>query len=163
METKEKTFVRLGFNKKDTSELIDQVNILISSYHVHYQKLRNFHWNVTGKDFFDLHDKFEELYNFSKVNIDDLAERVRVFGAFPTATLQEYLDSSKIKEPEGVPSPDEMVDHLLSDFEILLSQMINVLETANDIGDVSTIDLVNSMVKQTEKYYWMFTSWSDEK
>ena len=163
METKEKTFVRLGFNKKDTSELIDQVNILISSYHVHYQKLRNFHWNVTGKDFFDLHDKFEELYNFSKVNIDDLAERVRVFGAFPTATLQEYLDSSKIKEPEGVQNPDEMVDHLLSDFEILLSQMINVLETANDIGDVSTIDLVNSMVKQTEKYYWMFTSWRDEK
>jgi starvation-inducible DNA-binding protein len=163
METKEKTFVRLGFNKKDTSELIDQINTLISSYHVHYQKLRNFHWNVTGKDFFDLHDKFEELYNFSKVNIDDLAERVRVFGAFPTATLQEYLDSSKIKEPERVQSPDEMVDHLLSDFEILLSQMINVLETANDIGDVSTIDLVNSMVKQTEKYYWMFTSWRDEK
>ncbi|WP_321287559.1 DNA starvation/stationary phase protection protein [uncultured Sunxiuqinia sp.] len=163
MKTKEKTFVRLGFNKKDTSELIDQVNILISSYHVHYQKLRNFHWNVTGKDFFDLHEKFEELYNFSKVNIDDLAERVRVFGAFPTATLQEYLNNSKIKEPEGIQSPDEMVDHLLSDFEILLSQMINVLETANDIGDVSTIDLVNSMVKQTEKYYWMFTSWLEEK
>lgn len=163
METKEKTFIRLGFNQKDTSELIDQVNLLISSYHVHYQKLRNFHWNVTGKDFFDLHEKFEELYNFSKENIDDLAERVRVFGARPTATLKEYLEVSKIKEPIGVPHPEEMVDQILSDFEILLSQMINVLETANDLGDVSTIDLVNSMVKQTEKYYWMFTSWMEEK
>ena len=163
METKEKTFIRLGFNQKDTSELIDQVNLLISSYHVHYQKLRNFHWNVTGKDFFDLHEKFEELYNFAKENIDDLAERVRVFGARPTATLKEYLEVSKIKEPVGVPHPEEMVDQVLSDFEILLSQMINVLETANDLGDVSTIDLVNSMVKQTEKYYWMFTSWMEEK
>ncbi|WP_339737700.1 DNA starvation/stationary phase protection protein [uncultured Sunxiuqinia sp.] len=163
METKEKTFVRLGFNQKDTSELIGQINLLISSYHVHYQKLRNFHWNVTGKDFFDLHEKFEELYDFSKVNIDDLAERVRVFGARPTATLREYLAASKIAEPEGIPSPDDMVDQILTDFEILLSQMINVLETANDLGDVSTIDLVNSMVKQTEKYYWMFTSWLEAK
>ena len=163
METKEKTFVRLGFNQKDTSELIGQINLLISSYHVHYQKLRNFHWNVTGKDFFDLHEKFEELYDFSKVNIDDLAERVRVFGARPTATLSEYLEASKIAEPEGTPSPEGMVDQILTDFEILLSQMINVLETANDLGDVSTIDLVNSMVKQTEKYYWMFTSWLEEK
>ncbi len=163
METKEKTVVRLGFNQKDTSELISQINLLISSYHVHYQKLRNFHWNVTGKDFFDLHEKFEELYDFSKVNIDDLAERVRVFGARPTATLHEYLNASKIAEPVGIPGSDGMVDQVLSDFEILLSQMINVLETANDLGDVSTIDLVNSMVKQTEKYYWMFTSWLEEK
>ena len=163
METKEKTFVRLGFNKKDTTEIIEQLNLLIASYHVHYQKLRNFHWNVTGKDFFDLHEKFEELYDFSKVNIDDLAERVRVFGATPTATLSEYLKLSKIAEPVGVPAPDDMVDQILGDFEILLSQMINVLEKANDLGDVSTIDLVNTMVKSTEKYYWMFTSWLEEK
>ncbi|HKJ42623.1 MAG TPA: DNA starvation/stationary phase protection protein [Sunxiuqinia sp.] len=163
METTKKTFVRLGFNKKDTSEITEQINQLIASYHVHYQKLRNFHWNVTGREFFDLHEKFEELYNFSKVNIDDLAERIRVFGATPLATLSDYLEVSKISEPVGVPSPTEMVDQILSDFEILLSQMINVLEKANDLGDVSTIDLVNTMVKSTEKYYWMFTSWLEEK
>ena len=163
METTNKTFVRLGFNKKDTSEIIEQINLLIASYHVHYQKLRNFHWNVTGRDFFDLHEKFEELYNFSKVNIDDLAERVRVFGSTPLVTLSEYLKVSKISEPVGIPSPEEMVDQILGDFEILLSQMINVLEKANDLGDVSTIDLVNTMVKSTEKYYWMFTSWLEEK
>ena len=103
------------------------------------------------------------MYDFSKVNIDDLAERVRVFGATPTATLSEYLKLSKIAEPVGVPAPDDMVDQILGDFEILLSQMINVLEKANDLGDVSTIDLVNTMVKSTEKYYWMFTSWLEEK
>jgi starvation-inducible DNA-binding protein len=161
METKEKTYARLGFNKKDTSEIIEQINFLIASSHVHYQKLRNFHWNVTGRDFFDLHDKFEELYNFTKVNIDDLAERVRVFGAAPMATLAEYLNASKISEPTGTIMPESMVDEILSDFEILLSQMINVLETANDLGDVSTIDLVNKMVKKTEKHYWMLTSWRE--
>ncbi len=162
MRTKERTFQNLGFANKDTTELTKEINLLIASYHVHYQKLRNFHWNITGKDFFDLHEKFEELYNFSKVNIDDLAERVRVFGEKPMARLDEYLKFSKISEPERGLGPDNMVDSILTDFEILLSQMINVLDLANESGDVSTIDLLNSIVKQTEKYYWMFTAWAEK-
>ncbi len=160
METKEQTLDRLGYKKDSSTELVGRMNVLIASYHVHYQKLRNFHWNVTGKDFFDLHEKFEELYNFAKTNIDDLAERIRVFNAHPMATLTDYLQHSRIKEPDGIPSPEEMVEEVLADFELILSQMINVLEQANDIGDVSTIDMVNKMVKSTEKYYWMFTAWS---
>ncbi len=66
-------------------------------------------------------------------------------------------------EPVGIPSSAEMVDQILADFEILLSQMMNVLETANELGDVSTIDLVNDMVKATEKHYWMLTAWLEER
>jgi len=161
MTTKEKIHQKLGFNNKETSRLVDEINFLLASYHVHYQKLRNFHWNITGADFFELHEKFEELYNFSKTNIDDLAERIRVFKKKPLARLDEYLKYSKIDEPIGEPSASEMVDSVLSDFEILLSQMISTLDIANEIGDVSTIDLLNSMVKQTEKYYWMFTAYQD--
>ncbi len=163
METKEKAFIRLGYSVKDTDEIVSNMNVLIASYHVHYQKLRNFHWNVTGRDFFDLHEKFEELYNFAKTNIDDLAERIRVFGARPMATLSEYLAASRVTEPVGLIGAAEMVDQVLADFEILLSQMMNVLETANELGDVSTIDLVNGMVKRTEKYYWMLTAWLEER
>jgi len=162
MRTKEKTFQNLGFANKDTTQLTNEINLLIASYHVHYQKLRNFHWNVTGSDFFELHEKFEELYNLAKVNIDDLAERVRVFGERPMSRLDEYLRYSKISEPESVVTSHEMVDSILTDFEILLSQMISVLDLANDVGDVSTIDLLTKNVKQTEKYYWMFTAWMDE-
>lgn len=163
MAIETKPFVRLGYSVKDTDETVNNMNVLIASYHVHYQKLRNFHWNVTGRDFFDLHEKFEELYNFAKTNIDDLAERIRVFGAMPMATLSEYLATSRVTEPVGIPSSAEMVDQVLADFEILLSQMMNVLETANELGDVSTIDLVNDMVKATEKHYWMLTAWLEER
>jgi starvation-inducible DNA-binding protein len=162
MDVKEKTIKQLGFKKEGSKELVNRINVLIASYHVHYQKMRNFHWNVTGKDFFDLHEKFEELYDMAKVNIDDLAERVRVFGEFPTARLVDYLETSLILEPQGIPSPENMVRETLSDFEVLLSQMINVLEQANEIGDVSTIDLVNKIVKSTEKYYWMLSAWSKD-
>jgi len=159
---KEKIYKKLGFEHKDKTLLTKELNLLIASYHVHYHKLRNFHWNVEGSDFFDLHDKFEELYNFSKVNIDDIAERVRVFGERPMVSLREYLEHSKINEPVGVPDSREMVEHVLDDFEILLKQMIGALDVANEIGDVSTIDLLIKMVKQTEKYYWMFSAFATQ-
>ena len=163
MKAKEKLLHshNLGFASKDTAELTKEINLLIASYHVHYQKLRNFHWNVVGNDFFELHEKFEELYNFSKVNIDDLAERVRVFGEKPMARLDEYLKFSKISEPEDELKPRQMVDDVLTDFEILLTQMIVLLDLANECGDVSTINLLNNIVNKTEKYYWMFNAWME--
>ncbi len=159
MEIKEKTIKKLGFNNKDKTQLTNELNLLIASYHVHYQKLRNFHWNVEGNDFFELHEKFEELYNFSKVNIDNIAERVRVFGDRPMASLKEYLEHSKINEPEKALNATNMVKSILEDFEILIKQMVETLDIANKIGDVSTIDLLTKILKQTEKYFWMFRSY----
>lgn len=158
MEVKEKTIYKLGFDQKDKTQLTSKLNLLLASYHVHYQKLRNFHWNVEGENFFELHGKFEELYNFSKVNIDDIAERIRVFGDRPMASLQEYLKYSTIKEPNGIPDSNEMVISILGDFEVLIKQMVDILDLANQIGDVSTIDLLTKILKQTEKYFWMFRS-----
>ena len=158
MEVQEKTINKLGFDNKDKTQLTKKLNLLIASYHVHYQKLRNFHWNVEGENFFELHEKFEELYNFSKVNIDDIAERIRVFGDRPMASLQEYLKYSEINEPKGIPDSNEMVISILGDFEVLIKQMVETLDLANQIGDVSTIDLLTKILKQTEKYFWMFRS-----
>jgi len=60
-------------------ETIAALNILLADYHMHYQKLRNFHWNVTGSNFFELHEKFEELYEDIKLKIDEIAERIFIF------------------------------------------------------------------------------------
>ena len=92
------------------------------------------------------------------MNIDDIAERIRVFGDRPMASLQEYLEYSNIKEPNGIPDSNEMVISILGDFEILIKQMVDALDFANQIGDVSTIDLLTQTLKQTEKYFWMFRS-----
>lgn len=162
MDIKNRTYKKLGFEQKEKTELSKELNLLIASYHIHYQKLRNFHWNVQGSDFFDLHDKFEELYNFSKKNIDDIAERIRVFGERPMVSLHDYLEHSRIKEPAEVLNSSEMVNQVLEDFEILLGQMISALDMANEIGDVSTIDLLIKMVKQTEKYYWMLSAFASQ-
>ncbi|MEZ4933822.1 MAG: ferritin-like domain-containing protein [Saprospiraceae bacterium] len=53
----------LGIDKKRSTETVKQLNQLLANYHVYYQNLRNFHWNINGENFFDLHVQFEALYS----------------------------------------------------------------------------------------------------
>ncbi len=155
-----KVFVKLGYSKLETAEIVEAMNKLLASYCVHYQKLRNFHWNVKGGDFFDIHEKFEEEYNYAKSAIDEIAERIRVFGQTPLSTMREYLDHSEIKESGTDLTGLEMVSEILRDYETLLEQMFNVIEVSLNNGDSGTEDLIKGFVKQTEKKHWMFNAFT---
>lgn len=151
---------RLGYTKLETAEMVEVMNRLIANYSVHYQKLRNFHWNIKGPDFFELHEQFEIQYNYAKVAIDDLAERIRVFGQTPLSTMREYLENSEIKESGTDLSSIEMISEILRDYELLLEQMFNVIEMAMENGDSGTEDMLKKFVKNTEKNHWMLTAFS---
>ena len=155
-----KAFAKLGYSRLETAELTEAMNNLLANYSVHYQKLRNFHWNVKGADFFDIHEQLEIQYNYAKVAIDDVAERIRVFGQTPLSTMQEYLDTSNIKESSPKLTSYEMVQEVLNDYKILLEKMFRVIELALENGDSATEDLVKGFIKQTEKNHWMFTAFS---
>lgn len=162
-DTKKRTFKKLGYTKLETAELVEAMNKLLANYSVHYQKLRNFHWNVKGPDFFDVHEQFEDQYNDAKVNIDDIAERIRVFGQTPLSTMREYLDTSDIKEsPTDLPAMD-MVREILKDYQILLEYMFNVVEIAIENGDSGTEDMIKGFITQVEKNHWMMTAFSTEQ
>lgn len=155
-----KTHDKLGFSEEETVEVIKSLNKLLANYHVHYQKLRNFHWNVEGKDFFDLHDQFEEEYEAVKIQIDEIAERIRVFGKKPMSTLAGYLEHSEIEEADENVAAETMVTEILKDFEILFSFLVETIEAAGEIGDSGTEDLVTGYLKRLELRHWMLTAWS---
>lgn len=136
------------------------MNELLCNLQVHYQKLRNFHWNVEGGDFYDLHDQFQLEYEAVSTQIDAIAERIRVFGFKPMSTLKEYLELANIKEASADTKAEAMVLDIINDFEILLSFMIEVIEHADDIGDLSTAMLITEFMKRTEKSHWMLTAFS---
>ena len=154
-----KTYAKLGFSHLETKEIVENLNILLANYHIHYQKLRNFHWNVEGPDFFDLHQKFEEQYNEVKLNIDAVAERIRVFGKKPQSTLREYLETAGIEETSSALTSREMMQEVLYDFEKLISYMMDVIGSANRIGDTGTVDMVTKFIRRMEKKHWMYSSW----
>lgn len=157
---KSKSFVSLGFESEETKMLVELLNELLCNLQVHYQKLRNFHWNVEGGDFYDLHDQFQLEYEAVNVEIDDIAERIRVFGFRPVSTLKEYLEHSNIMESSSEIKAEDMVKDIISDFEILLSYMIEVIEHANEIDDLSTAMMITEFMKRTEKSHWMLTAFS---
>ena len=149
----------LGLDEKKTVNTVKELNVLLADYHLYYQKLRNFHWNVMGKNFFDLHVKFEELYEDAKIKVDDIAERVLTLRFQPTSNLSEYLEISSIKESPSNLSDSDMIKTLLNDHGILLKQLRKVSEIAQKGGDDGTMDLIGGYIGELEKTSWMLDAW----
>lgn len=150
--------VKLGWTSEETEIISRVLNELLANYSVHYQKLRNYHWNVKGSDFFDLHEQFESQYNEARDNIDAIAERIRVFGKTPMSTMREYLETSEIKETGTDLASDIMVREVLSDYRILLEYMFTVVDTAVAQGDSGTEEMVKVFINRLEKHHWMLSS-----
>ncbi|MFD2827410.1 Dps family protein [Leeuwenhoekiella polynyae] len=149
----------LNLNTEKTEATVENLNILLADYHLYYQKLRNFHWNVIGENFFDLHAKFEEMYTDTLVKIDEVAERILTLRYQPISNLTDYLKLSNIEEAPSEIKDIEMVKILLDDHSLLLKQMRSTVKTADEGGDEGTIDLLGGYIRELEKTSWMLDSW----
>ncbi len=154
-----KTFKKLGFTYLETAEIVVTLNTLLANYQIFYNKLRNFHWNIEGPEFFELHEEFENEYNTVKKNIDIVAERIRVFGVKTNFTLEKCLELSEIKEHAGNLSALEMVREILKDFEILHNNMLEGINASLETGDIATEQMLTDFLRALEKRNWMFTSY----
>jgi starvation-inducible DNA-binding protein len=149
---------KLGWSTEETERISIVLNELLANYSVHYQKLRNYHWNVKGSDFFDLHEQFETQYNEARNNIDDIAERIRVFGKIPLSTMKDYLEVAELKETGTDLKSDIMVREILSDYTILLHSMFAVIDVAVEQNDSGTEEMVKKFVNSIEKHHWMLSA-----
>lgn len=159
VKAKNKTFKKLGFSYLETAEIVVTLNTLLANYQVFYNKLRNFHWNAEGPEFFELHEEFENEYNVTKKNIDVVAERIRAFGIKPNFTLEKIMELSNIKEPSKELSALEMVREVLKDYEILHNNMLDGINASLETGDVVTEQILTDFLSYLEKRNWMFTSY----
>ena len=149
----------LGLDTDKTKKTVEELNVLLADYHLYYQKLRNFHWNIIGKNFFDLHEKFEELYDDAKLKVDEIAERILTIRFQPTSNLSEYLKDSNLKESPSDISDSKMIEILLNDHGALLKQMRKVVDFADKADDEGTIDLIGAYIRELEKTSWMLDAW----
>lgn len=149
----------LGLDKKKVEKTVKKLNELLSSYHLHYQKLRNFHWNLKSNQFFVLHDKFEEFYNDANAKIDDIAERILTLQGQPLSQLADYLENSTIKpSPENLQDA-QMVKEVLKDYTELIKLERKVVELASDADDEGTVDMLGGFIGEQEKNCWMLSAW----
>jgi len=137
-----------------------QLNRQIANWSVLYVKLHNFHWYVKGSQFFTLHEKFQELYEEAALNIDELAERLLAVNGQPLAKMVDYLENSSIKEALGNETATEMVDQLIKDYTLIIAELKEGMEVAQQAGDETTADMLLAIHTTLEKHVWMLTAFN---
>jgi starvation-inducible DNA-binding protein len=128
---------------------------LQADYQVLYQKIRHYHWNVRGPQFFQLHPHFEQMYLATALKIDEIAERLLALGAAPLRTYAAVLKAARIKEDAALPSAQEMVRHLHADLLALNVHLRALAGAAEKAGDPATQNLAEGYADAQEKEAWM--------
>jgi len=149
----------IGIDKKKGKIISERLNLLLADYQLFYQNLRALHWNIKGKDFFELHLKFEELYNDAVIKVDEIAERILTLEAEQLHTFTDYLKNSNIKEEKSITDGTKGVKIVVKNFSTIVAQERKILELAVDAGDEGTVGLMSSYISQTEKTLWMLNSY----
>ena len=149
----------LGLNAEKVESTVNELNQLLSNYHIYYQNLRNYHWNINGENFFDLHERFEHLYNIARTNIDEVAERILTLRHTPVSTLTAYLRRAEVEEAEVTSNEHEMVDTVLDNHRTLIKSFRRVMKAAGDCGDEGTVDMIGGFLAEMEKESWMLDAW----
>ncbi len=145
----------IGLNDATRGQVADILNALLADEYVLYTKTRNFHWNVTGPHFNDLHKFFESQYDELDEIIDDVAERIRMLGERPVASLAGFLKHARLAESPTTLSAGEMITVLLQDHEAMVRQMRADVARTGELGDAGNQDEITGWMESHEKMAWM--------
>ncbi len=148
----------IGINKELADKLSFSLNNLLSNYQIFYMNVRGFHWNIKGEKFFELHAKFEELYDDLVLKIDEIAERVLTLQGEPTHTFEEYLDKSEIDVAKSVSNGKEAISSILVSFQLLLVKQREILKLSDEANDEGTNALMSDYIREQEKLVWMYNA-----
>lgn len=153
----------LGLPTKESEVIAAELNILLSNFQVYYQNLRGVHWNIRGKRFFQLHVKFEELYNDAQEKIDMVAERVLTLGSTPLHTFEDYIKNNRLEVGRDVSRDTEAVHLVMNSLAKLLQIERVILDESGKIGDEGTNSMMSDFIAEQEKTIWMLKAWCEEE
>jgi starvation-inducible DNA-binding protein len=149
---------KIGLDEAMSAQLIEKLNNLLANYQVFYQNSRGFHWNIKGEKFFELHLKFEELYNDLQLKIDEIAERILTLGGTPIHSFAGYLKVAEIKPIENETNGPACIGHILDAFAKLLIKEREILNLSAGLNDEGTNAMASDYIREKEKLVWMYSA-----
>ncbi len=153
----------VGISDTHRQQVAERLNVLLSDNWVMYAKARNFHWNVRGPQFGDLHAFFEKIYEQMDEEMDSVAERVRALGFDALGSLTEYAQRTRMTEATGKrKNAREMLGELLTDQESLIRTLRADANFASENGDEGTAGFLASLMEGHEKTAWMLRSYLED-
>lgn len=148
----------IGLTKAESKNLAKKLNVLLAEYSIFYQNVRGYHWNIKGEKFFELHVKFEELYNDLLLKIDEVAERILTLGHAPGHKYSDYKKMAQIQESSEVSDGIKAVNNILDSFAIIIKMQRDLLTLSAEANDEGTNALMSDYVRAQEKLVWMYSA-----
>lgn len=152
------TLNSIGLDGPKSEKLSQKLNELLANYSIFYQNTRGSHWNIKGEKFFELHLKFEELYNDLLLKIDEIAERILTLGHAPNHKFSDYQKFSKITESSEVSNGIIAVQTILESFKIIIALQREILSISSEMEDEGTNALMSDYIRSQEKLIWMYSA-----
>lgn len=147
--------IDIGISQKDRENVANNLKKLLADSYTLYLQTHNFHWNVTGPMFPQLHAMFEVQYTELAIAVDDVAERIRSLGIAAPGTYKAFAELSSIKEVDGVPDAAEMISLLTLGHEQVVRTCRVALTQAQSADDESSASLISDRMRIHEKTAWM--------
>jgi len=147
--------MNIGIAPEQRAEIAQGLKHLLADSYTLYLQTHNFHWNVTGPQFRELHLLFEEHYNELALAVDEIAERIRTLGVEAPGTYKQFAELSSIEEVDGVPSAQDMVAILTAGHEQVVRTCREALKRAQAGDDESSAALISDRMRIHEKTAWM--------
>ena len=136
--------------------ITEDLNLFLANLNVFYRKLQNYHWNIKGEDFFNTHEKLEELYEKINEQIDEIAEHILIIDGEPLGTLKDYLEITQIKEANNEKIfSKEIFENILKDYSILIENATKIKEDADNEKKYATSALIDEYLLDYGKKTWM--------
>lgn len=152
----------IGLPSAEAEVLASELNVLLANFQMYYQNLRGLHWNIRGKRFFDLHLKFEELYNDSQLKIDLIAERVLTLDGVPLHTFEDYIKNNQLEIGKNIHNDEKAIELIVSSLSKLLNIERGILKKSGEIDDEGTNSMMGDFIVEQEKTIWMLKAWQQE-
>lgn len=149
----------LGVPFDQLKAVSDALQVLLADEFVLYTKTRNYHWNVEGPNFMEMHKFYESQYKQLEEMIDEIAERIRTIGHYSEGRLKDFVRLTRLDEPGYSNDQEEQISNLLSDHETIIQYLRRVAELADKNRDLGSSDFSIGMMKQHEKMAWMLRSY----
>lgn len=149
---------QIGLDAIKSEVVVEDLNVLLASYSLFYQNVRGFHWNIKGDKFFELHLKFEELYNDLSNKIDDIAERILTLGGVPDHSFTSYYKITLVPEESQVDDGDVAVKNIVETLQKLLMMQRGLLKASEESNDEGTNAIMNDYIREQEKLIWMYSA-----
>jgi starvation-inducible DNA-binding protein len=147
----------LGLSEEAARGVVKILCTLLADEHVLYIKLRKYHWNVQGPQFFSLHELFEEQYTTLATQIDEIAERIVQYGAEAPGSMEAFIPMARLEE-DNDKSPDAhgMVANIKRDHEKLVRALREDIEAAaEEYEDSGAEDFLTALLQLHQELAWM--------